>query len=562
MLNEIRKLMKNHNMDYFLFKDSDPHMSEYVCDYYRQRTKVSGFTGSNGTLIVGLEDAFLFTDGRYYIQAEKELDGTGIKLMKMGERNCPSVKDFISEITSSGKKIYTNDSLISYKDYLNYGFFDKDFSKDIFYDAYENKYHQKYPELNADTDVCVLDIELTGESVSGKIKRIRDKMDVTKTDVFVSSDLAVNMWIYNIRGNAVPNNPVAFCHSAVTKDGAYLFIKDKEKLSAIDSSVVVRDYDEILDFIDECKDYTTFTFDYSKTPASLAKRIKNKKGSIIKNGDCQTSLMKCIKNDTEINNIRKYYSKDNKIVKEFLEFVKSNDLSGMNEYDLSQKLDGMRLSDEDCFDLSFDTISAFGSNAAMMHYEATQEKNIEIGKDNLYLVDSGGQWRGATTDITRTVAIGNPSYKMKHDYTRVLRGLLHLQNATFMEGVTGINLDILARLPMWEEGDDYKCGTGHGIGYRLCVHEGPNNIRWRQSLDDVVLRTGMIMSDEPGIYREGEYGIRLENVILVKEKCVTKDGRFLCFECLTYVPFDEDLILRNEMSPQELEWLDDYMRKC
>ena len=238
------------------------------------------------------------------------------------------------------------------------------------------------------------------------------------------------------------------------------------------------------------------------------------------------------------------------------------DLSDKNEFYLEQMLDNMRLSHEECYDLSFNTISASGPNAAMMHYSASKENSSNILNNSLYLVDSGGQWIGATTDVTRTVHVGEVTYEMKHDYTRVVRGMLSLQNAVFLEGVTGVNLDILAREPMWEEGDDYKCGTGHGIGFMLNVHEGNHAIRWKSTSKDVSLRPGMLVSDEPGIYKEGKYGIRLENILLVKEKCETPDGRFLCFECLTYVPLDEDLILRDEMSYRELKWLDEYQSKC
>lgn len=562
MLEEVRKLMKKYDMDYMLFKDSDPHMSEYTNDYYKQRTIISKFTGSNGTLIVGNEDAYLFTDGRYFIQAEKELRGSGIKLMKMGEKDCPSILSFLNNLISQGKKVFTSDKLTAYKDFLTYNFSLNDYSDDLFYEAYKNKNGTPYPIMNVDSDVEILDISLTGESTASKLERIRSKMSSISSEVFISADLASNMWIYNIRGNAVPHNPVAFSYSVITKDKAYLFLMNSEKITDFIDEVSIEEYDGFEKFLKEniC-DKTAVSFSFSKTPAFVGHLLKDKNCRLIDN-DCDVCLFKAIKNDTEIENMRIYYKKDNAILKEFLKFVKNSDLSSLNEFDLAEKLDNMRLSDKDCSDLSFDTISAFGPNGAMMHYEATKESNSFIGKDNLYLVDSGGQWSGATTDVTRTVSIGTPSYKMKHDYTRVLRGLLHLQNAVFMEGVTGVNLDILARLPMWEEGDDYKCGTGHGIGYRLCVHEGPNSIRWRHTKDDAVLKPGMIMSDEPGIYRENEYGIRLENVILVKEKCETSDGRFLCFECLTYVPFDEDLILREEMSEKELLWLDEYMMKC
>ena len=304
-------------------------------------------------------------------------------------------------------------------------------------------------------------------------------------------------------------------------------------------------------------------FAFDKMPYKYAKILEDKSFELF-NFDCNVSYMKAIKNETEIANIRKAYAEDNKAVCRFINWLNNEDVLSYDEYYLANKLDEIRLFNEDCLDLSFDTISASGANAAMMHYEAKENECSKILNDNLYLFDSGGQWIGGTTDITRTVAIGTPTYEMKHDYTRVARGMLALMNAVFIEGCTGINLDILAREPMWEEGDDYKCGTGHGIGYMLSVHEGPQAIRWIANPNgkDAILKPGMLLSDEPGIYKDGKYGIRIENILLVKEKCVTSDGRFLCFECLTYVPLDEKLLLREEMTAKEVKWLDDYQERC
>ena len=322
-------------------------------------------------------------------------------------------------------------------------------------------------------------------------------------------------------------------------------------------------YDNFEKFVNILPAKKSACFSFEKMPVKYALMLKEREYNLF-NYDCQVSYSKSIKNETEIKNIKEAYKKDNKCVKEFLEWIEKEEVTNYDEFYLSKKLDDIRLSNDDCLDLSFDTISASGPNAAMMHYEAKENDCSEILNNNLYLVDSGGQWIGGTTDITRTVAIGTPTYEMQHDYTRVARGMLALMNAVFLEGCTGINLDILAREPMWEEGDDYKCGTGHGIGYMLSVHEGPHAIRWLQGVNgrDTVLKPGMLVSDEPGIYKEGKYGIRIENILLVKEKFETTDGRFLCFECLTYVPLDEKLLLRDEMTSKEIAWLDEYQDKC
>ncbi|MBO7374190.1 MAG: M24 family metallopeptidase, partial [Lachnospiraceae bacterium] len=538
------------------------------------RTLISGFDGSNGTLIVGKDDAYLFTDGRYFIQAENQLKDTGIKLMKLSTPGYPSIKKFVSDLVNSGKNVGASDLVFSYKELADYGIEYSDKDNCIFLDAYKKAYGKFYPKMNPDDSIKMLDDKLTGESVTSKIEKVRKYLNDKNIDYYFSASLDSNMWLMNIRGNAIKYNPVAFSYVMITKKEAayFYYINDNsENKDAIEDTlnelnkigVSTFYYDNFDVYLNTLPNKETACFLFDRFPAKYA-GILLSKGYKLVNDDCNVSLNKSIKNDIEIENIKKAYAKDNKIVKAFLEDLKKEDVSKLNEYDLMVKLDKMRLDNEDCYDLSFDTISASGPNGAMMHYESKKDACSKILKDNLYLVDSGGQWKGATTDITRTIAIGAPTEQMKHDYTRVLRGMLALMNAVFIEGCTGINLYILSREHMWEEGDDYKCGTGHGVGYMLSVHEGNHAIRWmtNPSKRETVLKPGMLVSDEPGIYREGQYGIRLENILLVKEKCETPDGRFLCFECLTYVPLDEELILRDEMSDRELKWLDEYQSKC
>lgn len=560
ILEAIRQLMQEINLDYFIFTDADPHMSEYVNEYYKFRTLISGFTGSNGVLILGINDGYLFTDGRYFIQAEKELSGTGITLMKMGMKDCPTLDAFLNELSSLGNKIGCLEDCLSFSSFNKYpiDYLDSDYS--IVKKAYEIAYGKPYPAINIDTYIEELPFEIAGETVIEKINKVRDELEKAEGDIYISSNLEANMWLLNIRGRAISHTPVAMSYVVIEKESIKLFIMDSTNIH-IDEMIEVYDYYSIKDYLKNLNINTTVIAKLSTLSAGIGKILVDINLKIL-DSDLNINLNKAIKNEIEIENIKKYYEKDNIIVSKFINYMKTNDLSGKNEYEVGLMLDNMRLQDDECFDLSFDTISASGPNAAMMHYEATKDNYSEILKNNLYLVDSGGQWRGATTDITRTIVIGKPTYKMQHDYTRVLRGMLRLSNAVFMEGCTGVNLDILAREPMWEEGDDYKCGTGHGIGYILSVHEGPNSIRWKTLPDDVVLKPGMIMSCEPGIYRQDEYGIRIENILLVKEKCVTNDGRFLCFETLTYVPFDDDLILENEMEPKEIQWLREYKNKC
>ena len=583
----IREEMKNAGYDWYLTKDSDPHMSEYVNDYYKFRSIISGFTGSNGTLAIGQDKAYLFTDGRYFIQAEKELEGSGIELMKLSTPGFPTIKEFTGRLIKEDLTVACPSEIFSYKEILDYGFNALDNDNSVFLNAYYKYKGEDYLKPRIDDSVVFLSEELTGESTGKKIEKVRKYLIDNDIFYYLSASLDSNMWLLNMRGNAIKYNPMAFSFVMVTPRDAAVFIFDNK--GAFRNDYMVPDdkrmhlstgfdetyenlkkdhihcflYDSFEKFLANLPSSRKACFAFDKMPAKFARILENKNYHLI-NSDCGVNRLQAVKNETEINNLREAYRKDNKIVCEFQKWIKENDVTSSNEFDLMKRLDSMRLYNRDCLDLSFDTISASGPNAAMMHYESKENDCSVILKDNLYLFDSGGQWIGGTTDITRTVAIGTPTYEMKHDYTKVARGMLALMNAVFIEGCSGLNLDILAREPMWEEGDDYKCGTGHGVGYMLSVHEGPHAIRWMQKPvgREAVLRPGMLVSDEPGIYKEGKYGIRIENILLVREKCETSDGRFLCFECLTYVPLDENLLLREEMSDKEIMWLDHYQNEC
>lgn len=559
MIEEVRKQMEERNIDYLMLVDSDPHFSEYVNDYYKFRSLVSGFTGSNGTLILGKNDGYLFTDGRYFIQAENQLKGTGISLMKLGIEGYPTLIQFLDSLSKNGMKIAALEDCISISMYekLPIDYLDSDYS--IIFNAYKEAYGKEYPNIIFDEFIEELPLEIAGESRESKISKIRNSLDKLEADLYISSTLEDNMWLLNIRGRAIPCNPVSICYLTISKDSVDLYLLGNNDFKL--SNVNIHTYDSFKEYLKITDSNTKIVLEKSSFSAGNIEILKNRNVKII-DSDLNIKLMKSIKNETEIENIRKYYYKDNEIVTRFINELNDINFNEYNEYDLAMKLDNMRKSDPDCFDLSFDTISASGPNGAMMHYQASFDKNSKILNNSLYLFDSGGQWKGATTDITRTILVGEATYEMKHDYTRVVRGLLNLSNAVFMEGCTGVNLDILAREPMWEEGDDYKCGTGHGIGYILSVHEGPNAIRWKSNPSDAILKPGMIMSCEPGIYKEGKYGIRIENILLVKEKCKTNDGVFLCFETLTYVPLDMKLILLDEMNNKEIKWLEEYNMKC
>lgn len=563
ILDYFENIMNETGLDYFCIKDADEHNSEYVCDEFKFRTVLSGFTGSNGTLIVGKDESCLFTDGRYFIQAANELKNTGIKLMKMNTPGFPSLEEYIGGLIKNGKIVGYYPRNFSYKEFKKYKFNYADNENSIFKSAYFKLKNEEYKENLFDSSVYKIDDKLAGANVSDKLAFVRNNIRGNKCDFVIVSSLDSNMWLYNIRGKAIKYNPVAMSYSYISEDEACLFVKDyckykNEFEDLTDLGIKLYEYEEFYGFVSSLKGLKGMV-DENSLCAYVSNILLTNRNELI-DSDGGIGLNKCIKNDTEIQNIKRIYLKDSFVLREFLDYVSNNDLSDQNEYTLSIKLDSMRLADEECFDLSFDTISASGPNGAMMHYEATKESNSKIQNNNLYLVDSGGQWYGGTTDVTRTVCVGNPTYEMQHDYTLVLRGLLNLQNAVFIEGCNGRNLDTFARAPLWREFSDYKCGTGHGIGYMLNVHEGPFSIS--KLAKDVEIKPGMIVSDEPGIYKENKYGIRLENILLCVIKGEAEGDTYLGFEPLTYVPFDEKLILRNEMNSQEIKWLDEYQEKC
>lgn len=594
----MRFLMKKNKIDYYVLEDKDPHLSEYVDYHYRLRTLFTGFDGSNGTLLLGQDDAYLWTDGRYFIQASKQLEGTGITLMRMGEKDVPSFDEFIGLNVPIGRRICffsltvskstvekVNRSIL--KNAMNNqggavagkenikNMIVMDEGSGMPYTALEMAGCECKPLLPG--IITIPDENLFTLKASDKIRLIKQRLINNHLGVYVVPDLAQNMYLFNLRGSDIEKNPLAFSYSVFTKTEAYLYVYSnvitKELMNyAADNGFVIRSYDDFYKELIVLAQGKFAGIDSTKCTDKLFRILSSSsKGIVDTNLDIPLDL--AIKGEKEIANLRDIYKIDSAVLAKFLNEMKEygrrialNPIGAeyMNEYDAMCRLDMMRLANKECFDLSFTTISAFGPNGAMMHYESTESDNSRIDINNLYLVDSGGQYFGGTTDVTRTIAIGEPTYEMKHDYTKVVRGMLALQNAVWLEGCTGINLDILARLPMWEEGDDYKCGTGHGVGYMLSVHEGPHAIRWRNKADgpDTVLKPGMLVSDEPGIYKEGKYGIRMENILLVKEKCQTADGTFLCFECLTYVPVDMDLIIPEEMNDKELKWLYDYQNKC
>ncbi len=568
----LRELMAHEGITMYMIPDSDPHDSEYVGDHFKCREYMSGFTGSNGTLVIGRDMAGLWTDGRYFIQAARELAGSGITLFKMGEPGTPTIREFIKENTQPGDVFAVDGCMITAKDGSEYCDIVKSCGGEFRADAdLVGSVWVSRPAMSAEP-VMVIPDDIAGESVQSKIARVRDEMRIHGSDAYVLSGLDDIMWLMNIRGNDVECTPVALSYVYMTMDDVYLFLQNDSLTPEASahfehSGVSVLEYESFMEFLKKRTDSSggsgngddiRIMADLNSTNYAVYDMI----GAHVVDITNPTRMMEAVRNEIQMSRTREVYIRDSAVLTRFLHYIKSAVSRGeqLDEYSAAMRLDEMRSHIPGFMERSFPTISAYGPNAAMMHYEATSESYTQLKPEGMYLVDSGGQYMGGTTDVTRTIALGPVTGEMKRDFTLVAVGMLRLADAVFIDGCTGRNLDILARGELWRRGVDYKCGTGHGVGYMLGVHTGPQNIRYRYTAGrpEAVLKTGMTMSDEPGVYIEGEYGIRTENIIEVVDACDTSDGHFMKFEHLTYVPVDRELIDVRYMNAHDREMLNEY----
>lgn len=560
-IDALRKEMKRKGISAYYITTADFHGSEYVHDYFKVRQYFSGFTGSNGDLLILRDSAVLWTDGRYFVQAERELSGSGISLFKIGEEGVPNVNKYLEDtlkkkdvlgfdgrtVTASfGKKLKASAKKAGFTISFN-----DDLTEDIF----------KRPDYPVSPGEVLSD-ELTGESVSSKLNRVREAIENNGAEALLLTKLDDIMYLYNIRGNDVEYNPVLMSYAYVSQDISVLFIEQgavnaplRDHLNKADTMIM--DYNGIERFIENLQPGTKVMADPGKVNYYLYKKLKKHVKPI--NAEDPTEEMKAVKNETEIRNTKEVYLKDSAALTRFILHLVSNVNDGdFTEMSAAELLLKYRKEIPEFRDLSFETISAYRGNASMMHYEPSHENEVTLKSEGMLLIDSGGQYNGGTTDVTRTIVLGQISDEEKRDYTLTACSMLNLMHAKWISGCTGRNLDILARKRMWDLGMDYKCGTGHGVGYILNVHEGPQNIRWQKRDNDAVLKPGMFVTDEPGVYKKDKYGIRIENHLLVKEWIKTEDGQFLEFENLTYVPIDDKGIDRSIMSEAELKYYLDY----
>lgn len=561
----LRREMKARDIDMYIVPTSDFHESEYVGDYFKARKYITGFTGSAGTAVVTMEEAGLWVDGRYFIQAENQLKGTPITLFKMGEEGVPTVKEYVKENLKERGCLGFDGRVVNGKDGDEYEkiALEKKGRVAVSEDLVDLIWKER-PKLSAE-HAWILTMEYVGESVQEKLARVRKKMKEEGATIHVLTSLYDIAWLLNVRGNDILHVPVVLSFLVVTEDGCCWYVNRSVIDEELDcylkvNQIQVKDYEEIYRDV-EC---------FSKEEAVLIDRgIANFRICHSLNPDMKvihkenpTELMKAVKNPTELANTKKAHIKDGVAFTKFMYWVKTQvKEKTLTEISASDFLEARRREQEHCLDLSFDTICAYGANAAMMHYSATEESNAVLKPEGFLLVDSGGHYLEGSTDITRTVVLGELTEEEKQHFTAVCRSNLNLADAKFLYGCRGINLDILARGPLWDLNLDYKCGTGHGIGHLLNVHEGPNGFRWKvvpERSDSCVLEEGMITTDEPGVYLEGAYGIRTENELICKKGEKNEYGQFMYFENITYAPIDLDGILPEEMSKAERKRLNDY----
>lgn len=557
---KLKELMKERGIDYYIIPSADYHQSEYVGDYFKGREWISGFTGSAGTVVVTQNEVGLWTDGRYFIQAEKQLQGSGITLFKMGEEGVPTFIQYIVNNIQSGETLGFDGKVLATNTVLDFEakFKDKKVNFNFEFDLVGEIWRDR-PSLPA-SQVFVLEEKFTGESVEKKLTRVRNILEEENCDVNIITSLDDIAWIFNIRGNDVKNNPVNLAYAAITVDKAVLYIGEEKLNSEVEkylykNGVEVRDYFEIYEDMERVSNSNIIMMDLNKVNYTIFKKL-NPEIKVINRSNPST-IMKACKNKVELENLRNSHVKDGVAVTKFMYWLKNSiGKEEITEMSATQKLESFRKEQELYIEPSFDTIAAYESNAAMMHYKSTPETDRRLEAKNLFLVDSGGQYFDGTTDITRTFVLGECSEELKKHFTLVLKGMINLSKVKFLYGVTGTNLDILARQALWNIGIDYKCGTGHGVGFLLNVHEGPQGIRVQYNSQ--VLEEGMNVTNEPGVYIAGSHGIRLENELIVQKAEKTEFGQFMKFETMTYAPLDLDGVIKELLSKEEIEYLNNY----
>lgn len=566
-LNALRIFMKEKKIDAYLVATDDFHGSEYVGDYFKCRKYITGFTGSAGTAIITQDMAGLWTDGRYFIQAADQLRDTTIELFKSGEPGVPTVHQFLNDKLQEGMCLGFDGRTVSAREaeelqeLLQEKHITFSVNDDLIGEIWEDR-----PVLSCEP-VMELDIRWTGKSRADKIAEIREQMKAKEADTFILTSLDDIAWLLNIRGNDIHCCPVVLSYLVMMENELRLYANaaafSEEIRSNLEADgVKIYPYDDVYSYVQTISSDKKVLLSRANVNSRLVSNIPSE--VTILDEPNLTLLPKAVKNKTEMENERIAHIKDGIAVTKFIYWLKKNvTRTTITELSAAEKLYQFRSEQEHFLGDSFDPIIAYGTHAAIVHYSATEATDIPLEARGMVLADTGGHYLEGTTDITRTIVLGPVTAKEKKFFTAVLRGNLNLAAAKFKYGCTGLNLDYLARGPLWELGEDYNHGTGHGVGYLLNVHEGPNSFRWKNLPGNPapVLEEGMITSDEPGYYLENEFGIRHENLVLCKKAEKTSFGQFMCFEPLTMVPFDLEGINPEEMTERERKLLNDYHQK-
>ena len=558
----LREAMKQHKIDAYIIPTSDPHMSEYPADCWKYREWISGFTGSAGTVIITADKAGLWTDSRYFLQASTQLEGTGIELFKMMLPETPTIPEFLTHELKEGQTVGLNGETYSLADARS---LEKALAeKEIKLNTNASLIDPIWKERPAipEAPMFEMPVELSGKSTEDKLIDINKMLHKAGADCTILSALDEVAWTFNIRGTDVAYNPVVISYAFVSEKESVLFVNPKKIPAEIaehlkKEGVTLADYGMLATFLSRLPERTRVFIDSKRTNVAIHNALP--KSSIRIEGPSPANHLKSIKNETEIKGFRNAVLKDGIAMTKFYFWLEKMLKAGekVTELSAAAKLTALRSEQPQYVMDSFASISSYGPHGAVVHYSPTPETDTELKTDSLYLLDSGAQYLDGTTDITRTIALcDEPSEQMKKDFTRALKGTIGIAKCKFPAGIRGCLIDAFARKALWDAGINYLHGTCHGIGHCLNVHEGPQSIRMEEN--PVILEPGMVMSDEPAIYRPGEYGIRTENMILIREDSETEFGKFLGFETLTLCYIDTKLVIPSMLSVREHAWLNKY----
>ena len=559
----LRKLMAEKGIDAYVVPTADFHQSEYVGEHFKARQFITGFTGSYGTAVITRDDAGLWTDGRYFFQATNEMAGSGIRLMKMFVGDTPSVTEFLADAVPEGGTVGFDGRVLAmgegqeFEEVLSAKNIKIDYSEDLIDQIWEDR-----PPLS-EKPAFFLEEKYSGESTESKLKRVREKMKESGADVHIIASLDDTCWLLNVRGDDIDFFPLMLSYSIVTMDSMELYVDERKlddqiRAELAKNNVHIHPYNDIYEDIKKLDTSLTAMIDPMKMNYALYKNIPCK----IVEAANPTILMKAMKNPVELENIKEAHIKDGIAITKFMYWVKTRyDKEKITELSSVDKLTSLRAEQGGYIRDSFEPLCAFADHAAMMHYSPSEESDVQLKEGAFFLNDTGGGYYQGSTDITRTFVLGSVDQEMKKYFTAVVRAMMRLSRAKFLYGCYGYNLDILARGPIWDLDLDFQCGTGHGVGYLGNVHEPPTGFRWYivpSKNEHHQLEEGMVITDEPGIYEDGKFGIRIENEFIVRKGVQNKYGQFMHFETITFAPIDLDGIDPEEMSKDEREWLNNY----